>query len=772
MAGENQTFNSDFILLGIFDHSPTHTFLFTLVLAIFTVACVGNTAMVLLIYLDAQLHTPMYFLLSQLSLMDLMLICTTVPKMAVNFLSGRKSISLAGCATQIFFYVSLLGAECFLLAVMAYDRYIAICHPLRYTNLMSPKICRLMTAFSWILGSSDGIIDVVATFSFSYCGSREIAHFFCDFPSLLIHSCNDTSTFEEILFICCIVMIAFPVAIIIASYTRVILAIIHMGSGEGRRKAFATCSSHLAVVVIYYGTVMFMYIRPTSGRSPTWDKMVSAFYTILTPMLNPLIYSLRNREVSRAFRKMLSTCFHVVQICRTNTLPSRGHQDNPWGGGFEGQLEGERGQGGSKVGIPARAQMCGKQQRHSQGTSACASKEGVALCPQSGDAALCAGEAFDVWDTVMGRACGLSGCFRVSFIRHRRRRLSRKRGREGRRFPEAKDPEFRRDSAPRRSPVSMISNLSRMAWRNQTFSSDFILLGIFDHSPVHTFLFMLVLAIFTVACMGNTAMVLLIYLDTQLHTPMYFLLSQLSLMDLMLICTTVPKMAVNFLSGRKSISLAGCATQIFFYVSLLGAECFLLAAMAYDRYAAICQPLRYPVLMSQKLCVLLTASSWVLGSLDGIIVLTVALSFSYCDSLEIQHFFCDVAALLPLSCTDTSTFERLLFICCVVMLIFPVAVIITSYSCVLRAVVHMGSGESRRKAFATCSSHLLVVGLYYGAAMFMYMRPASKHTPQQDKMVSAFYAILTPMLNPLIYSLRNRDVSRGLMKLLGKGKLM
>ncbi|XP_004443475.1 PREDICTED: olfactory receptor 2M4 [Ceratotherium simum simum] len=311
-----------------------------------------------------------------------------------------------------------------------------------------------------------------------------------------------------------------------------------------------------------------------------------------------------------------------------------------------------------------------------------------------------------------------------------------------------------------------------MVWRNQTFNFDFILLGIFNHSPTHIFLFSLVLGIFTVAFMGNTAMVLLIYLDTQLHTPMYFLLSQLSLMDLMLISTTVPKMAVSYLSGRKSISVAGCGLQILLYVSLLGAECFLLAVMAYDRYVAVCHPLQYTILINQKVCVRMTVASWILGSLDGIIVLAAALSFSYCSSLEIHHFFCDVAALFPLSCTDTSAFERLLFICCVVMLIFPVSVIIISYSGVLRAVIRMGSGESRHKAFTTCSSHLSVVGLYYGAAMFMYMRPASIHTPDQDKMVSAFYTIITPMLNPLIYSLRNREVSRGLLKLLRKRKLI
>ncbi|CAD7679726.1 unnamed protein product [Nyctereutes procyonoides] len=270
MAWDNQTFNSDFILLGIFNYSPTHIFLFSLVLAIFTVAFMGNTAMILLIYLDTQLYTPMYFFLNQLSLMDLMLICNTVPKMAFNYLSGSNSISVVECATQIFLYTSLLGCECFLWAVMAYDRYIAICYPLRYPNLMSPKICGLMAASSWILGSTDCIIDAVATFFFSYCGSREIDHFFCGFPSLLIISCNDTSTFEE-----------------------------------GHRKVFATCSSHLMVVGMYYGTALFIYLQPTSDRSPTQDKMVSVFYTILTPMLNPLIYSLCNKEVARAAMKVL-----------------------------------------------------------------------------------------------------------------------------------------------------------------------------------------------------------------------------------------------------------------------------------------------------------------------------------------------------------------------------------------------------------------------------------------------------------------------------------
>uniref|UniRef100_A0A8C7AAX5 Olfactory receptor n=1 Tax=Neovison vison TaxID=452646 RepID=A0A8C7AAX5_NEOVI len=304
MACENQTFNSGFILLGIFSHSPTHIFLFSLVLGIFTVAFTGNVVMVLLIYLDNQLHTPMYFLLSQLSLMDLMLICTTVPKMAFNYLSGKKSISLAGCGVQIFLYVSLLGAECFLLAAMAYDRYVAICHPLRYSVLMSQKICGLMAGSSWILGSLDGTVEVAVALSFSYCRAWDIPHFFCDVPALLTLSCTNTLLFEKMIFICCVIMLLFPLAVIIVSYVRVIVAVIHMASEEGCQKAFATCSSHLIVVGMYYGAAMFIYMRPTSDRSPTQDKMVSVFYTILTPMLNPLIYSLRNKEVARAFMKL------------------------------------------------------------------------------------------------------------------------------------------------------------------------------------------------------------------------------------------------------------------------------------------------------------------------------------------------------------------------------------------------------------------------------------------------------------------------------------
>ncbi|XP_032190818.1 olfactory receptor 56 [Mustela erminea] len=295
-------------------------------------------------------------------------------------------------------------------------------------------------------------------------------------------------------------------------------------------------------------------------------------------------------------------------------------------------------------------------------------------------------------------------------------------------------------------------------WLNQSSIDGFILLGIFSHSQTDLVLFSVVMVVFTVAICGNVLLLFLIYIDPRLHKPMYFFLSQLSLMDLMLVCNITPKMAVNFLSGRKSISFVGCGIQIGFFVSLVGSEGLLLGLMSYDRYVAISHQLHYPVLMSQRVCLQIAGSSWAFGILDGIIQMVAAMSLPYCGSRSVDHFFCEVPALLKLACTDTSLFDTLLFACCVFMLLLPFSIIVASYAHILRAVLHMRSAQARKKALATCSSHLTAVSLFYGAAMFIYLRPQRYRAPSHDKVVSIFYTVLTPMLNPLIYSLRNREV--------------
>ncbi|XP_036779432.2 olfactory receptor 2T8-like [Manis pentadactyla] len=303
---------------------------------------------------------------------------------------------------------------------------------------------------------------------------------------------------------------------------------------------------------------------------------------------------------------------------------------------------------------------------------------------------------------------------------------------------------------------------------NKNSTSYFILLGLFNHSGAHVFLFVMTLAVAFISLLGNALVILLIHRDPQLHTPMYFLLSQLSLMDVMLVCTIVPKMAADYMTGRKSISPTGCGVQIFFLLTLGGGECFLLAAMSYDRYVAICHPLRYPILMSWQLCLRMTWGSWFLGAADGLMQAAVTLSFPFCRAHEIDHFFCEAPALVRLACADTSVFEYAMYTCCVLMLLIPFSLILTSYSLILAAVLQMRSAEVRRKSFGTCSSHLAVVGLFYGAAIFSYMRPKSNRSANHDKVVSAFYTIFTPMLNPLIYSLRSSEVKGSFRKSLGQ----
>nr|XP_006211989.1 olfactory receptor 56-like [Vicugna pacos] len=301
----NHTSLSDFILLGLFSHSPSDFLLFSLVLLASAAALASNIFFLLLIQADKRLHTPMYFFLSQLSLMDLTMTGTVVPKMAANFLSGRRFISWGGCAAQVFLVVMVGGAECFLLAAMAYDRYVAVCHPLRYPVLMNWKACSLLALASWLGGVADSMVDVGMVFSFPYCGSLHVDHFFCEVPALLRLSCADTSLFEDLVYACCVVMLLLPLGVIVASYARVLTAVIRMPSTEGKQKALTTCSSHLAVVSLYYGGAIFSYMQRASARTPVGDRITSIFYTILTPMLNPVIYSLRNREVGRALKKVL-----------------------------------------------------------------------------------------------------------------------------------------------------------------------------------------------------------------------------------------------------------------------------------------------------------------------------------------------------------------------------------------------------------------------------------------------------------------------------------
>ncbi|EDL16843.1 olfactory receptor family 2 subfamily AG member 20 [Mus musculus] len=303
---------------------------------------------------------------------------------------------------------------------------------------------------------------------------------------------------------------------------------------------------------------------------------------------------------------------------------------------------------------------------------------------------------------------------------------------------------------------------------NSTLRSGFILMGILDDNDFPELLCATITALYLLALTSNGLLLLVITMDTRLHVPMYLLLWQLSLMDLLLTSVITPKAILDYLLKDNTISFGGCALQMFLALTLGTAEDLLLSFMAYDRYVAICHPLNYTILMSQKVCCLMIATSWSLASLSALGYSMYTMQYPFCKSRQIRHLFCEIPPLLKLACADTSTYELMVYLMGVTLLFPALAAILASYSLILFTVLHMPSNEGRRKALVTCSSHLTVVGMWYGGAIVMYVLPSSFHSPKQDNISSVFYTIFTPALNPLIYSLRNKEVTGALRRVLGK----
>nr|XP_008541528.1 PREDICTED: olfactory receptor-like protein OLF2 [Equus przewalskii] len=312
MDGENCSSLNEFLLLGISDNPGMKVTLFTTFLIVYLTILVANLGMIILIRIDSQLHTPMYFFLSHLSFSDLCYSTAIGPRMLVGFIAKNKSISFYGCALQWLIFCTFVDSECLLLVVMAFDRYKAISNPLLYTVNMSSRVCSLLMVVVYMTGIMDALINTILTFRLCFCGSNEINHFFCDIPPLLLLSCSDTQVNELVIFTIFGLIELVTLSGLFVSYCYIILAVIKIHSAEGRFKAFSTCTSHISVVAIFQGALLFTYFRPSSSYSLDQDKMTSLFYSLVCPMLNPLIYSLRNKDVKDALKKLKNKkCFHL-----------------------------------------------------------------------------------------------------------------------------------------------------------------------------------------------------------------------------------------------------------------------------------------------------------------------------------------------------------------------------------------------------------------------------------------------------------------------------
>ncbi|XP_072821476.1 olfactory receptor 2A14-like [Vicugna pacos] len=307
---------------------------------------------------------------------------------------------------------------------------------------------------------------------------------------------------------------------------------------------------------------------------------------------------------------------------------------------------------------------------------------------------------------------------------------------------------------------------------NQTWITEVTLLG-FQVDPVlESFLFGLFSLFYTLTLLGNGVILGLICSDSRLHTPMYFFLSHLAIIDMSYASNNVPKMLANLVSQKRTISFVPCIMQTFLYLAFAHTECLILVVMSYDRYVAICHPLRYTIIMSWRVCSVLTITSWVFSFLLALVHLVLILRLPFCGPHEINHFFCEILSVLKLACADTSLNQVVIFSACVFILLGPLCLVLVSYTRILFSILRIQAAEGRRKAFSTCSSHLCVVGLFFGSAIVMYMAPKSPHPEEQQKVLSLFYSLFNPMLNPLIYSLRNAEVRGALRRALWKERPM
>ncbi|KAM6160818.1 uncharacterized protein O8D03_013186 [Erethizon dorsatum] len=637
----NHSAVSEFILLGLTDNPELQVIFFGVFLVIYIVSVTTNLGLIVLIQISPQLHTPMYFFLSHLAFIDFCFTSAVTPNMLVNFWHDVKSITFFACAVQVCCFITFVVCEVYVLSIMAYDRYVAICNPLLYVILMSRKLCVQMIAGTYIYGFTVGLVQNVVTFRLSFCDSNVVNHFYCDDVPLIALACSDTRVKELMLLIIAGFNFLFSLVIVVISYAFILRAILRIHSAEGRQKAFSTCASHLTSISIFYGTVIFMYLQPKSTHSLNRDKFASVLYVVVIPMLNPVIYTLRNQEVKYALKKI------VEKLCLDDYYSER----------------------------------------------------------------------------VLQRLYYRPIC------------------------------------------------TSSMAKGNHSAVSGIILFGLTDNPELQVILFGIFLVVYLVSVMGNLGLIVLIQVSPQLHTPMYFFLSHLACVDFCFTSSVTPNMLINFWQEIKSITFYACAVQLCCFVTFVVSELYVLSIMAYDRYVAICNPLLYVILMPRKLCIRMITSTYIYGFSVGLVQAVSTFQLSFCGSNVVNHFYCDDVPLAALACSDTRVKELMLLIIAGFNTLFSLVIVAISYAFILRAILRLQSAEGRRKAFSTCASHLTSISIFYGTVIFMYLQPKSTHSLHTDKFASVFYVVVIPMLNPLIYSLRNQEVKNALKKIIERSCL-
>ncbi|KFO28722.1 Olfactory receptor 18, partial [Fukomys damarensis] len=582
METHNLTSVSEFHLLGFSEDPDLQPVLFGLFLSMYLVTVLGNLLIILAVSSDSHLHTPMYFFLSTLSFDDICLTSSTVPKLIAGILTHSRVISYVGCLRQMSFFILFECTDSVLLTVMAYDRFVAICHPLHYAVIMNPRLCVLLVLFSVFSGLLDSQFDASGT-----VGS----------------------------------MPAFPLPTVFHMRQRLSDGVFTSGGTKAPKPCLQFDAS---------GTV---------GSMPAFP---------------------------------LPTVFHMRQRLSDGVFTS----------------------GGTKAPKPL--------------------------------------------ELFVGRINAMTKFDCVSNIAY--------------------------------LPYRLCRCLNNIEAQNQTSVSEFHLMALSEDPNLQPVLFGLFLSMYLVTVLGNLLIILAVSSDSHLHTPMYFFLSNLSYSDIFFISTTVPKMIVDIQTQNKDISYMGCLTQMSLFIIFICLDDALLTVMAYDRFVAICHPLRYRSIMNHHLCGVFIFVSFLFSLLISQLQNLTILHVTYFKGTEIANFFCHPSQLLNLSCSDAITKNIVMYFVGAISGFLPLSGIFFSYYKIVTSIMKIPSSEGKYKAFSTCGSHLTVVCLFYGTAIGDYLASAASNSPRNSAVASLMYTVFTPMLNPFIYSLRNKDIKSALWRTWNRAK--
>ncbi|CAH2272542.1 olfactory receptor, partial [Pelobates cultripes] len=866
---KNQTMITEVFLLGFPNLGSFRILIFSQILGIYLLTLFANILIIVLVIVSKILHSPMYFFLIQMSISDMLMTTNIVPEMLYIIYNEGNFMSLKYCIFQLYLFGVSLGFECFLLTVMSYDRYLAICFPLylaicfplHYNSIMDSTLCLKLIVLSWILGLSLTLIISITIGNLQFCGPDHIDHFFCDIAPLLELSCSDTLVVQiEILLLSAPILII-PFTIIMVSYIYIVLTILKNPSITGRQKAFSTCSSHLAVVSIYYGTLICTYTVSPKGKSASFSKILCLFYTVVTPILNPIIYTLRNKDIkeavmnSRVLRNLSSMCKEQISNHLSESLNMKNQTMIT-----EVFLLGFPNLGSFKILIFSQilgiylltllaniliivlvivskilhspmyfflTQMsisdmlmttnivpemlsiiynegnsmslkCCIFQLYLFGVSlgfecflltVMSYDRYLAICfpllyNSIMDSTLCLKLIVLCW--ILGLSLMLNTSITIGNLQF---------------CGSEHIDHFFCDVAPLLElscsdtlvvqieilflcvPVLIIPftivmvsyiyivltiiRIPSITGRQKAFST------CSSHLAVVSIYYGTLICTYTVPPKGKSASfakilclfytvvtpilnpiiytlrnkdikkaaerILTCLLVTQCQRKMMWIMPPVY--DILLSTNIVPTMLFVVIHNGGIITFAACITQYYFLCVFEVSECFILTAMSYDRYLAICAPLQYNSLMDYRLCIQLIVISWLLAFSFSFITPVTISQMVFCGPDVVDYFFCDFAPLLELSCSDTIIVQIEAFLLCFPILIIPCLIVLLSYVYIVLAIVRISTTTGRQKAFSTCSSHLTVVSLYYGTLISIYMVPAKQKSLTVSKVLSLFYTV-------------------------------